>query len=246
MPEKVIEIPGIGSVAFPDSMTEDQVNAAAATAYKAGQSAKPEEGDQLLANIKNIGGKVVEWLPTIGGAVGGVAGAAVGGPPGAIAGAALGGAGGKGWQDLINFFRDEPTPKTAGEAVKGIAGQAVLQGGAQAVGPVLGAGMSKMAPRIMQSAVKPGVALLREYKTTAPKIVQTLLDEGVNVTEAGLGKLQKLFAATNDEIKQALTDRDALLTRLGRPNAVVDKSRVAARALPTAAELISPYFFPIC
>jgi hypothetical protein len=81
----------------------------------------------------------------------------------------------------------------------------------------------------MQSALKPTVSLVKEYKTTPLKIAQTLLDEGVNVSTTGLGKLQGLLQATNTEIKEAVKGVSWLKT--------IPKERVAARALPTAAKL---------
>lgn len=92
---------------------------------------------------------------------------------------------------------------------------------------MLGAGMSWMAPRLMHSAVKPTLAMVKEYNTSAQGIVKTLLDEGINVTEGGLAKLQGLFNATNAEIRTALQNATGS----------VSKPAVAARALTTAAKV---------
>lgn len=96
--------------------------------------------------------------------------------------------------------------------------------------------MKVAGPWLMQKALKPTMTVLKEYGTTAPKLVQTLLESGVSVTQGGVDKLQKLFDATNQEIAEALGKRDDILTRSG-DNAVVDKTRVAARTLQTAGKL---------
>ncbi len=95
------------------------------------------------------------------------------------------------------------------------------------MGAGIGAGAKVAAPWLMQKALKPGVALLDEYRTSAPKLVKTLLDEGINVTQAGVDKLQKLLTATNQEIKQAVASATGS----------VDKNSVAARALTTANKM---------
>jgi hypothetical protein len=87
--------------------------------------------------------------------------------------------------------------------------------------------MKKAAPWLMQKALKPTATMLNEYKTTAPKLVQTLLKEGVSVTEGGVARLQKLFDATNDEIRAAVAGATGQ----------IQKTNVAARVLPTANKL---------
>lgn len=218
--------------------------------------------DQQQPVPHDVVSRVLDWLPAVGGAAGGLIGGAggtvfgmgVGGVPGAIGGAAIGGAGGEAWRQLIERMRGKGGPATAAQAAAPIATQAGIQGAAEAGGQVLSAGAAKVAPMLMQSALKPTQRVLAEYKTTAPKIVQTLLDEGVNVTNNGLAKLQGLFNATNDEIKTVLQARHDLLQQLSPtqlslfssspanpllPGAerVVDKSQVAARVLPTAYKI---------
>src|SRR5687767_4998223 len=95
--------------------------------------AEPEEvpapgGDQLLQNIKNIGGQAVKALPMIAGAAGGViggiggtvAGMGIGGVPGAIGGAALGGAAGESIQQIIARLSGAVAPSTPGGAATAI------------------------------------------------------------------------------------------------------------------------------
>lgn len=166
-------------------------------------------------------GAAAKLLPTAGGMIGGTIGSASG-PIGAAIGATAGGALGRTAQRAV-----EGRPIATAEGATDIAGQAAIQGGSQVFGQSLGVALKKAAPWLMQKALKPTETLLREYRTTAPKLVQTLFDEGVNVTEAGLSKLQKLFESTNDDIRAAVAGATGS----------IPKERVAARALPTAAKM---------
>src|SRR3990167_6026618 len=148
--------------------------------------------------------KVTEWLPAIGGTVGGVAGAA-GGPVGSLGGAALGGMAGEAYREVVNRARGRTAPASIGEAAGAMAKAGVVQGAAEGVGLGLGAVVKPIGARIMQSAVKPGLKFLTKADPGAtPQVVKTLLDEGINVTPGGVGKLQRLIAATNDEIKAVI------------------------------------------
>lgn len=165
-------------------------------------------------------------LPMVGGAAGGMLGA-VGGPAGSVGGAALGAAGGESARQLINRATGNPAPATPLAAAGEIAKQGAISGAAEGAGVAIGAGAKAAGPWLMQKALKPAGALLKEYKTTAPELVKTLLDEGVSITQSGLDKLQKLFDATNDEIRAAVAAAPG----------TIDKQSVAARALPTAGRL---------
>lgn len=222
-------------------------------------SAQPEAAPSLMQRVENFSQGVrdvqtgilkagVNSLPAIGGTVGGivggiggtVGGVGVGGVPGSIGGAAVGGAGGEAARQLINRAAGwDAGPSSATDAAMAIGTEGAIQGGLEGLGKGFGAGMAKAAPWLMEKAVKPTTALLKEYRTTGPAIVKTLLDEGINVTEGGVMKLQKLFNENNQQIKEALENRDNLLRRLSPTgdSAVVDKSRVAARVLPTANRL---------
>lgn len=148
--------------------------------------------------------KLTDWLPAIGGTVGGVVGTA-GGPVGTIGGAALGGMAGEAYKELIARARGRSAPDTSTDAAKAIGTQGAVQGAAEAAGVGLAAAAKPLGARIMQSAVKPGLKFLTKGDAAAtPQVVKTLLDEGVNVTPAGISKLQRLIAATNDEIKTAI------------------------------------------
>jgi hypothetical protein len=174
--------------------------------------------------------RVADWLPEIGGAAGGAIGAAggtvggvgVGGVPGAIGGAALGGSAGEAAKQLYNQATGRAAPPTSDAAATGIAKEGAVQGAAEATGQIAGRVLSKAAPWLMQSAVKPTLATLKDYSTTAPKLVRTLLDEGVNVSRGGLAKLDALLGATNKQIADAVAtakgsvEKSDVLGRLGQ------------------------------
>ncbi len=181
--------------------------------------------------------RLLEWLPTAGGALGGivggiggtVAGMGVGGVPGAVGGAALGGAAGEGFRQAIETARGVEQPRTSTQAMEGIGGQAALQGGSELAGGMIGAGMKAAAPRIMQSALKPTMAMLKDAIQGAPvpRVVQTLLDEGVNVTPKGLQKLNGLLSSSQADVKASLDAAEAA-------GHTISPYRVASRLKDTA------------
>lgn len=214
--EQVIDIPGVGSVAFPASMSPEQIDQAAAKLHReANPQASPQKPGSWIRTA-------VDWLPTAGGALGGLVGTAAG-PLGSIGGAAAGGMVGKAMQ---NALTDDPVnPMGAGQAVGSVVGEGALQGGMQAAG----AGVLKLAGKagsaLMTSAVKPAYKTVEKAVKTAemPRVVKTLLDEGINVTQGGIGKLNTLLKATNDEIADVISQSG----RTVDPVAVVQAGRTA-------------------
>lgn len=176
--------------------------------------------------------RLVQWLPAAAGATGGVMGSA-GGPPGAIMGAALGGAAGEAYKQLIRRARGVgDVPSTSMDAAKNIGAEGAIQGAAQGVGEAIAPVLRTVGSRMMQSAVKPGLKmLLRDVKQGAdvPRVVKTLLDEGVSVTPTGLAKLQTLLKSTNDEIATALASSSGTVSPI----------RVASRLNQTARTFAS-------
>lgn len=226
MPDKVIDIPGYGQVAFPDSMSDADINAAAGKLYREKNPNHPPP-DPKHSWIDTA----VDWLPTIGGAAGGLIGA-TGGPVTGIAGAALGGAAGEAIKGSIQEMRGQRPPQTLAQNAMDVAGAGVTQGAIDATGVGAGALMAKAGPRLMQSAVKPTLAMLKDVAKGAPvpRIVQTLLDEGVNVTPAGFQKLQTLLNATKDE-------RNALIQQgMSQPGSGVNPFAVTSRLRETAQQ----------
>lgn len=203
MPDKVIDIPGYGQVAFPDTMSDADVNAAAAKLYREKNPNHPPP-DPTHSWIDTA----VDWLPTAAGAAGGLIGS-VGGPLTAIGGAALGGAAGEAVRGSIEEMRGTRTPQSLTKNVTDVAGQAALQGGAEVIGAGVGAAMKPIGAALMQSAVKPGLkatarALFKGVSTEDLPIVKTLLKEKVNVSSAGIAKLDRIINASNQEIKDAV------------------------------------------
>jgi len=84
--------------------------------------------------------------------------------------------------------------------------QGVMNAGAEAAAPVIGA-LKPFGARLMQSSLKPGVRdIWRDVKAgvSVPPVVQTLLDEGINVTHGGIAKLQGLLSSANTAVTNAI------------------------------------------
>lgn len=165
--------------------------------------------------------RLVEWLPTVGAATGGMVGGAggtafgmgFGGVPGAVGGAALGGAAGEAVRQNVRRVLGESAPATMTQAATDIGKEAAIQAGTE----LAGIGVAKtavpvakhFAGAIMQSAVKPGTAatakaLARGVAQEDLPVVNTLLNEGVNVSAGGLSRLRKIISATNKEVEDSL------------------------------------------
>ena len=123
MAEKVIDIPGVGPTAFPDSMSEQEINAAATRAY---QDANPGKKQPPVKSwVDTAVNAIPSVMGTAGAITGGIGGTAFGlgfgGVPGAAGGAALGTATGEAAKQLINRARGAEVPATSGEAAADIA-----------------------------------------------------------------------------------------------------------------------------
>jgi hypothetical protein len=231
-------------VEFPDSMSEAQVNSAAARLYSQSKASTPAQAPKSAA-------------PAIGEAIGGIAGGLTRG----TVGAAIGGAAGRGYGELAAHASEIPGavvdvarnlishPKaTVTGAMQGMAEGAInagISGGrqaaAQAVGQyVVGPAMQAVGSRIMQSAVKPGIkVLLRGVKSgdAVQPVVQTLLDEGVNVTPGGVAKLQSLIAASNKEIGDAVANIPGDINPLKVAGRLTDTARKFSNQVNPQADL---------
>ena len=191
---------------------------------------------------------VIDALPTVGGVVGGLVGAP-GGPVASIATATLGGAAGEaarqGVRNVQRAFTGEQPQMVDPRA---LVTQGAVQGGAQAVGSVVTASMAKAAPWLMSKAIRPSATLLKEYRTTAHNIAKTLLEDGINVSQSGLEKLQKLIFADNAEI-QALVNatpkvisKDKVLGRVDEYAMDAMKSQVnPAKSLEKATKVADDF-----
>lgn len=200
-----VELPDGSYAQFDASMPKQAI----AAALQSRQAAAPEKPARTWTDT------AVDALPAIGGTVGGIVGGiggtvggmGVGGVPGAIGGAALGGGAGEAARELVNDWRGKPTTSSA-DAALNIIQQGGLQGGAQAVGGAIGAVAKPMAEVLMQSALKPGLgfALKAVRAGKSIPVVKTLLDEGVNVSESGIAKLQAILDASNQQVKDAIAN----------------------------------------
>jgi hypothetical protein len=154
-------------------------------------------------------------LPMVGGAIGSMAGG--------VPGAAIGGAAGQGFGQLLSKAGEIPgavadvarnlveqpgaTLQGFGEGAMtgakdaGITG--AIQGGVEGLGRGVGRLMTSGARRLYQSALKPSVAIRREF----PDVVATGLREGVNVSRRGGEKAGQLLTQStqqaDDVIRQA-------------------------------------------
>jgi hypothetical protein len=127
--------------AFPDDATPDEMNAALNAQYGAPKLNAMPSPSQRMRN------RTLAFLPTAGGAVGGLAGSAFTpevGPLGPIGGAALGGAAGKSLQTA--FLGRPASPSELG-------GSALAQGTQEAVGLGAGALAGKFGRGIARKAV---------------------------------------------------------------------------------------------
>lgn len=203
-----------------------------AAARDAAQNRRPLE--------PSLAARLLDWLPTVGGAIGGM----VGGIPGA----AIGGAAGQGLKTTAEHVAELPGAvadvagnlvahprETMGGFVEGALGGAndtavegAMQGGMTAVGSAAAPVVKWGGRQLMQSAVKPAFAMVEKQvaKNEVPRVVQTLLDEGINVTQRGIGKINSLLKATNDEINDIIVNSGRKIS----PTEVVRTARGAVRA----------------
>lgn len=193
--------------------------------------AAPSNLDRLLAMIPSTD-TMVNAIPSVTGAAGGLmggisgtlAGAGMGGVPGAMVGAALGGSIGKSTKDVINYYRGSPdVPKTALDAVLGLGKEAVTQGGMEAAGAGLGAGAKVVGKALMENAVRPSMGLVREF----PNVVDTLVKERLPVGKF-LPGMQKGSERAAKKLGAAAQSVKALLAK-----ATADGSQIATDEVAT-------------
>lgn len=199
----------------------------------------PWYADPSAGAYRKFAETVIEHLPTLAGALGGFVGA-TGGPPGAIAGAALGGAAGEAYRQLVRRARGVSAPDTPTDAALNIAGQGAGQGVAQATGEVLGPAMNALGGRLMQSAAKPGIKYLTKATKageSVPRVVQTMLDEGINVSPGGVAKLRSILDATNDDITAALAQSSGRISPLRAASRLSQTAKTFASQVNPQADL---------
>lgn len=124
----------------------------------------------------------------------------------------------------VNDFaaKHVPAPFAAGLgalANTGVTAAEMAVGGG--VGRLVEPGAQSVAKWLMQKALKPGVADLRTGK--ADRAIETLLEEGANVTRGGVEKLRGIGTGLNNEVEAAIANSSA----------TVDKNAVASKLLDT-------------
>lgn len=192
-----------------------------------------------------------DLIPTAGGTIGAIAGGPVG--------AALGGAAGSGYQQLAQHATELPAAladvarnavkyprETASGFLRGAgagalnAGEdAAIQGGTTLMGQQIAKAASKVAPALMQSALKPGIksTLAAVKGGTMPPVVKTLLDEGINVTPGGIEKLNNIIGSTNADIKAAIDGLGGKISPLRVTSRLSDTAKQFANQVNPQADL---------
>lgn len=205
---------------------------------------------------RSLGDVAASALPAAGGMIGGMAGG--------IPGAALGGAAGEGFQQLATHagellpalgdvasnlvtqpgatLRGAVSGMQQGLKDSGIQGavQGAIQGGGQAIGELAQPVLSALGGRVMQGAVKPGMrAIVRSVRNgeAVPPVVKTLLDEGVNVSHAGIAKLQALLGETNQQIASAVANAPGQISPVNVASRLSDTAKTFATQVNPQADL---------
>lgn len=187
---------------FPDDATEEEIDS-----FLKGESSVQTSG-------RSVTDVAVDALPYIGGTVGGILGGLTGLPalgigagPGAVIGAGTLGAGGEAAKQLINRARGKPVPGTPGEAAVPIAGQAVLQGGAELAGMGVQAGLRAGGREVYRGILKP--SLTKAGIAKGDRIVQTGLKERLPITDAGQLRAERLATELRQEVERAVEHASA-------------------------------------
>jgi len=178
MPDKIIKIPGVGDVAFPESMSDQDIDTAASRLYR-------EANPTQQVPVKSWAETAVDWLPAAGATAGGLLGGAggtvfglgVGGIPGAVGGAAVGGAGGEAFRQLLRRSMGLSAPMSPLEAATAIGKEGAIQGATELAGGAVTRGAAIVGRGLVGSAVRPTEALLREF----PDLIQTIIAKGLPV-----------------------------------------------------------------
>lgn len=197
-------------------------------------------GADELARITPIPGRA-KYLPAAGAALLGTGMSLATGGLGAAAAiplVGLAGAGGAGFGAAVrDVMGGNPQTPSVGQNVKDMTTGAATQASGETLGRGVSALASKVAPWLMQSALKPTQTTLNEYRTTAPALTQTLLDNGVSVTPAGLHKLDALLSENNAAIANAVQNAPGDIPMLNVARRLNDVAGRATRQVNPQADL---------
>ena len=193
---------------FPPDATDQEISAALNSV-----APKPQTPAEQIQAVPSASDKAILTSPNLPSLTGGLAGLATGGLMAVpVAGATA----------MLTSAAQGGTPSQ--NVTQGI-GNALAEG----TGPAIAA-LKPFGARLMQSALKPGVGdIVKDVRAgiAIPPVVQTLLDEGINVTHGGLAKLQGLLGQANQAVKDAIAP---LTGQIERPT-------VAARALSVGKQM---------
>lgn len=222
-------------------LTDEELKAVAGDPALVGKLTSEER--RRLSKLQAIEKGGPDWgvAPTLGGMVGGLAGTVLGGPPGAVAGAAVGGGLGKAAQLYMQGETGAESPLNLGDAALGTGVEAAKQGLIELPGALVSFFGNRASRRLMQSALKPSNATMREGATqgvrTKGDVAERVLREPrILVSQGSLEKIQGQIDEINDSIRQVLTTSGAglevPLQRATKPLADVAQ-RAVTQANPT-------------
>lgn len=210
----IVEVPGHGEVEFPDGMSDADMESAIRKNFMI--QTKAPESPSFLSRLGNVGAAGAKALMR-----GGPIAAAAG-----LTGEALK-QGDEMFQQAGYDAGGAVTDKLAGSVPPEVAAGAgfATNVATQAIPTVVGGFMGKTAAPmvqqgakgLMQSALKP--SKLEHQSGKAARAVQTMLDEGVNVSKGGVEKMRSSISSLNDEIAGIIKDSGAK----------IDKNAVASR-----------------
>lgn len=150
-----------------------------------------------LSSSPSVMDRAVEALPSIGGA----AGFLVRRNPLGMALSGLGGAAGKAIELEARGLRgDKTVPQTVFGQFKEIAGEGVKQAGLEVVGRGIAGVATRGAKRLYQAALKPSVALRREF----PDVAMTGIRERIPVTPRGTRTSERRVREGGESIRSEL------------------------------------------
>ena len=196
------------------------------------QQEQPEEGDQLVENVKNIGRFVTRNLPAVGGVVGGL----IGGIPGAAAGGLIGS---RGKQYVDAATGKAPLPSQL-DAVKQMGTDAAKQVAAEAGGRVISGGLRMFGRGLYRAGALPLVGQTGKYGD----LVKAGVENNMPVTKGGVIKATNLRNASKATKTAAVAAADskasipteALLRDVGADMADYGKRQVmVGKASPASA-----------
>jgi hypothetical protein len=252
-----VDIPGVGLVDFPDSMSGDQVNTAAAKLYQdhSGPHAPNSTGsltdaeahqaavDAALSSISPEKAFLLKQMaahPKISAALGGIVGSVLGGPAGGwggmVAGGALGAAGANAYSQLAQQAIESPeAPQTGTQAATEI-GKAGLEG---AVTGATGAGALKTAPTIIRAVGSPlGMGAIAGGATLAKTGDPIRSIEAASVAAMGGKALQEVSGPIASAV-----ERLALKARIG--HALIREAPEAVAAVEQGAKAATKAVAPV-